>query len=132
MGRFMKLLLIIVSILICATTTNAQREVKLDELKEHIGDSVKVHGKISGVEYSSSSKQKSMIIYVGEKYPKHALTIFISPDVLSKLHIVPSRLDAGNIMFVSGKVERYKGKTRMSIKDALQLDIIDNWQGELE
>lgn len=124
-------LLLITSILVCAITSNAQKEVKLGELKEYIGDSVKVHGKISGLEYSNS-KQKSMLIYVGEKYPKQALTIFISPDVLSKLQIVPSPADAGNIMLVSGKLERYKGKTRISIKDPMQLDIVDSKQGEFE
>lgn len=127
----MKLLLLAL-LIVCFSATNAQKEVKLEELKEYIGDSVKVHGKISGVEYSSSSKQKSMLIYVGENYPKQALTIVIPPDVLNKLHIVPSPADAGNIMLVAGKLERYKGKTRINIKDPLQLDVIDNRQGEPE
>jgi hypothetical protein len=63
---------------------------------------------------------------------KQALTIVITPDVLNKLHIVPSPADAGNIILVAGKPERYKGKTRINIKDPLQLDVIDNRQGEPE
>ena len=120
------------ALLICFIASHAQTEVKLEQLKDHIGDNVKVHGKISGVEYSSGSGQKSMLIYLGEKYPRQALTVFISADVLNKLPIVPSPADAGNIMLVSGKVEQYKGKARINIKAPVQLDVIDNWQGEVE
>jgi hypothetical protein len=118
---------------ICFTESNAQNEIKLEELKEHIGESVKVHGKISGIEtYSSKSNQKSTFIYVGEKYPKQALTIFISPDVRSKLAVLPSLSDLGNIVWASGKVEKYRGKARIIIQYPQQLDIIQDMQGEIE
>gem|GEM_PF-3184844 len=131
MLRFMKLLLI-AAILACAISSNAQKEVKLDELKEYIGNSVKVHGKISGVKYSSNSKQKSMLIYVADEDSKPVLTVFIPANVLNKLHIRPSLADAGNIILVSGKLEGHKGKTRINLKEPMQLDIVDNRQGELE
>lgn len=73
----MKLLLLAL-LIVCFTVTNAQKEVKLDELKEYVGDSVKVHGKISGVAYSSNSKQKSMLIYLEKSIlSKHLPLLFL-------------------------------------------------------
>lgn len=70
--------LLLALLIACFTVTNAQKEVRLDELKEYIGDSVKVHGKISGVAYSSNSKQKSMLIYLEKSIlSKHLPLLFL-------------------------------------------------------
>jgi hypothetical protein len=125
--------LLLALLLICFTASNAQRQIKLEELKEHIGDSVKIDGKISGIVTNyGTANQKPMFIYIGGKYPKQALTIFISPDVRSKLHVTLSLSDVGNIVWVSGKVEKYKGKARIIIRDPRQLDIMQDMQIELE
>lgn len=129
---FMKPLLLAL-LLICFIASNAQKEIRLEELKEHIGYSVKVQGKISGViGNSGSTNQKPTFIYVGGNYPKQMLTIFISPDVRSKLQVTPLWSDVGNIVWVSGKVKKYKGNTLIVITDPRQLDIIQDMQGDVE
>jgi hypothetical protein len=129
---FMKLVLLGL-LLIFFTASRAQKEIKLQDLKEHIGDNVKVQGKISGIVVPADSyNQKPTFIYVGGKYPKEALTIFVSPGVISQLHLVPCLTDIGNTVWVSGKVEKYKGKARIIIRDPQQLDIVQDMQGELE
>jgi len=120
-------------LLTCSIASNAQKEVKLEQLKEYIGDTVKVQGKISGmIGKSGTTNQKTTLIYVGGNYPKQMLTIFISPEVRSKLHVNPLLSDVGNMVWVSGKVEKYKGKTLIVIKDPRQLDIIQDMQGDIE
>jgi RecJ-like exonuclease len=129
---FMKPFLL-ASFLTCFIASNAQKEIRLEELKEYIGDSVKVQGKISGIiGNSKSNNQKPTFIYIGGNYPKQMLTIFISPDVRSELHVNPLLSDVGNMVWVSGKVEKYKGKTLIVIKDPRQLDIIQDMQGDIE
>jgi RecJ-like exonuclease len=129
---FMKPLLL-AFFLICFIGSNAQKEIRLEEIKEYIGDSVKVQGKISGmIGNSKSNSQKPTVIYVGGNYPKQMLTIFISPEVRSTLHVNPLLSDVGNMVWVSGKVKKYKGKTLIVIKDPRQLDIIQDMQGDIE
>jgi hypothetical protein len=120
------------AVLYCSIS-NAQTEIKLQELKQHIGDSVKVQGKISGVAASSGGTNKQdTFIYVGEKYPRQALTLSISLEAIKKLHITPSVADVGNIVWVSGKLEAYKGKATIRVTDPRQLDIVQDMQGEPE
>jgi len=84
------------------------------------------------IDNSGSTNQKTTLIYVGGNYPKQMLTIFISPQVRSKLNVNPLLSDVGNMVWVSGKVEKYKGKTLIVIKDPRQLDIIQDMQGDIE
>jgi len=111
-------------------STYAQKEIKLEELKEHIGDSVKVQGIISGVSFLENSKNTPTFISVGASYPSQLLTVVIWGDVRSKLVIAPSTKDAGNKIIVSGKVEIYKDKPQIVIKDIKQLEIVQDAQGE--
>jgi hypothetical protein len=117
----------------CYSVSIAQTEVKLEDLKAHIGDTVKVQGKISGVAANiENANRNPILIYVGEKYPHQAFTISISTNVISKLHITPSGSDVGNIVWVYGRVEKYSGKLRINITDPRQIDIVQDMQGEPE
>jgi DNA/RNA endonuclease YhcR with UshA esterase domain len=125
--------LLLAFVLFYFSASNAQTEIKLQELKDYIGDNVKVQGIISGVTgRSASATKEATLIYVGEKYPKQALTIIISPGAGSKLHITPSTSDIGNFVWVSGKLEKYKGRATIRITDPRQLEVVQDMQGEPE
>jgi hypothetical protein len=125
--------LLLALFLSCFIASNAQKEIRLEELREYIGDSVKVQGKISGmVANSGRTNQKPTFLYVGGNYPKQMLIISISPAVRKQLQTTPFLTDVGNVVWVTGKVEKYKGKTLIVIKDPRQLDIIQDMQGEAE
>jgi hypothetical protein len=125
--------LLLAFVLFYCSASNAQTEIKLEELKQHIGNNVKVQGKISGVTgRSASGTKEATFVYVGEKYPKQALTIIISPEAGSKLHITPSTSDIGNFIWVSGKLEKYKGRATIRITDPRQLEVVQDMQGEPE
>ena len=112
----MKLLLLAL-FLTCFIGSNAQKEIRLEQLKEYIGDSVKVQGKISGMVANSGRRnQKPTFLYVGGNYPKQMLTISISPAVRRQLQTTPFLTDVGNVVWVSGKVEKYKGQTLIVLK----------------
>jgi hypothetical protein len=53
--------LLLALFLTCFIAGNAQKEIRLEELKEYIGDSVKVQGKISGMVAPNISTARSTI-----------------------------------------------------------------------
>jgi DNA/RNA endonuclease YhcR with UshA esterase domain len=105
----------------------AQKEIKLEELKDHIGDSVKVQGRISSARYLESTNNTPTFINVGGVYPNQLLTIVIWGDVRKKMGYDPSdKKNLGGLAVVIGKVELYKDKPQIVITDPSQLRIIVN------
>lgn len=123
---------IVIALLLTAIATQlyAQKEIKPEEIKDHVGDSVMVQGKISGVRFFESNSRT--LINVGAPYPNQVFTIVILPDVRSKLHVLPTSSDVGNIVWVAGRIELYKGKPQIVIKDVQQIDIIQSMQKDLD
>lgn len=123
---------VVIALLFTTITTHlyAQKEIKPEEVKDHIGDSVIVQGKISGVRFFETNSRT--LINVGAPYPNQVFTIVILPDVRSQLHVIPTSDDAGNIVWVTGRVELYKGKPQIVVKNIHQLDIIQNIQKDLD
>ena len=123
---------VVIALLFTVITTQlyAQKEIKPDEVKDHIGDSVMVQGKISGVRFLETNSRT--LINVGAPYPNQVFTIVVLPDVRNQLHVIPTSNDAGNIVWVTGRVELYKGKPQIVVKNIHQLDIIQNMQKDLD
>lgn len=118
-------LLILALLSLSFLTSRAQQEVKPEELKDHIGDSVKVKGKISGVRYFESAKNSPTLINVGGAYPNQVYTIVIFGEVRKKLGFDPEEKKyAGVMAIVTGKVELYKDKPQIVITDPAQLQIL--------
>lgn len=123
---------VVIALLFTAITTHlyAQKEIKPEEVKDHVGDSVIVQGKISGVRFFETNSRT--LINVGASYPNQVFTIVILPDVRNQLHVIPTSNDAGNIVWVTGRVELYKEKPQIVVKNIHQLDIIQNIQKDLD
>ncbi|MEO6540843.1 MAG: hypothetical protein ABIN74_07645, partial [Ferruginibacter sp.] len=47
----------------------AQTTIKLDEVSQHIGDSVTVCGKVTDMRYFENSKNKPTFLNMGARYP---------------------------------------------------------------
>ena len=110
----------------------AQQEIPLDRLNDHVGDSVKVQGIISGVRFLEGAKNSPTFIKVGGAYPNQKLTVVIWGDVRSKLSLIPSSKDVGSRLVVWGRVELYKEKPQMIIRGPKQFEIIADAQKELQ
>jgi DNA/RNA endonuclease YhcR with UshA esterase domain len=120
--RFLSILLLF---FIFASSSYAQREIKLDELKDHIGDSVKVRGKVYGIRYLQNSKNAPTFINVGAMYPNQSLTVVVWDDVRKKLtYDLSDKKFAQGFAVVTGKVELYKDKPQIVIRDSKQLVFI--------
>lgn len=112
-------------LIVLSTRLYAQNEIKLEELKDHIGDSVKVKGKIYGVRYLGTAKNTPTFINVGAAYPNQLLTVVIWGDVRKMLGYAPEEKKyAHGVAVVTGKVELYRDKPQIVIKDPKQLLIM--------
>jgi hypothetical protein len=106
-------------------SAHAQKEIKLEEVKDHIGDSVKLSGRITGARYLESAKNAPTFINLGGAYPNQLLTIVIWSDVRKKMGYDPSdKKNEGGLAIVIGKLELYKDKPQIVIVDPSQLRII--------
>jgi TonB family protein len=120
MKFFLSLLL-----LACSLGLNAQTTIELKDIANHIGDSVKVKGKIFGVRYLESAKNTPTFINVGGAYPNPLLTVVIWGEVRNKLGYTPEdKKYSGGMAVVTGKVELYKDKPQIVINDPQQLQIL--------
>ncbi|HEY8658748.1 MAG TPA: hypothetical protein VIL78_06910 [Hanamia sp.] len=59
----------------------AQKEIKLEEVKNHIGDSVKIQAKIYGGKFLESAKGTPTFLNVGDNYPNGPKTLVRGSDV---------------------------------------------------
>jgi hypothetical protein len=68
----------IISILTLLTFSSfAQKEIKIEDVKDHIGDSVKLTAKIYGGKFIESAQGTPTFLNVGDKYPNAPLTLVI-------------------------------------------------------
>src|SRR5688500_341747 len=98
-------LLILILILFCTTSCLAQKEVKLEEIGDYIGDSVQVRGFIKDVRFLESAKNSPTFICFGKPYPDQTLTVVIWGDIRKKIHYVPTQKDFLKFAIVTGRVE---------------------------
>ena len=72
----MKLTLLI-AINLTALSAFSQTEIKIKEVKDHIGDSVKICAVVRGVKYLPNAKDQPTFLDYGGRYPDAPLTLVI-------------------------------------------------------
>jgi hypothetical protein len=75
-------------LLLSATITFSQTTIKLEEISKHVGDSVKVCGKVYGIRYLEQSENSLTFINIGGSYPNQLLTVNKSAKSLWGLFIL--------------------------------------------
>ena len=120
---FMRFLSII-AFLFFSLSSIAQKEIKLEDVKDHVGDSVKVRGKVFAVKYLENAKNSPTLINMGAAYPDQLLTVVIWGDVRTQLGYKPEEELPKGIAVVYGKIELYKGKPQIVIKTPDQLMLL--------
>ena len=111
-------------ILLCTTSCLAQKEVKLEEISNYIGDSVQVRGFIKDVRFLESAKNSPTFISFGKAYPDQTLTVVIWGDIRKKIHYVPTEKDLAKYAIISGRVELEEGIPQIMITHGDQIKII--------
>ncbi|MGZ4118634.1 MAG: hypothetical protein ACXVPY_14195 [Bacteroidia bacterium] len=101
-------------------STIAQTEIKLGDVQNHIGDSVRLQAKIYGGKYLKPAKGSPTFLDVGGNYPNAPLTLVIWNDVRKQFQEPPENAFKGRQMFITGKF-LYKDKPEIVINSPEQL-----------
>lgn len=99
----------------------AQQQIKLEDIKNHVGDSVKIMAKIYGGKYIKSAKGSPTFLNVGDNYPNAPLTVVIWSNVRSQFKTPPEELFKQRAVFIYGKITLYKDKPEITIYNPNQL-----------
>lgn len=102
-------------------TAFSQTDIKLEDVKNHIGDSVKLTAKIYGGKYIESVQGTPTFLNVGNKYPKAPLTLVISGDTRRQFDAAPETTYTGQNVAITGKIILYKNKREIIITDPKQI-----------
>lgn len=105
--------------LIISIGTFAQKQVDLKDVQAHVGDTVKVCGKIFSGKYLSTAKGTPTLLNMGAEYPNQLLTIVIWAKEREAMKGTPEIDMIGQEMCITGKVELYKGKPQIIMDRAL-------------
>lgn len=119
----MRKLLTAASLIICTYTLSAQQAIKLEELPNHIGDSVIVSGKVFGGRYLSRSDNAPTFLNVGGDFPNQLLTLVVWGKDRSNFKDAPEEAYKGREVKVAGKVELHRGKPQIILYKDDQITI---------
>ncbi|RYZ26301.1 MAG: hypothetical protein EOO10_15935 [Chitinophagaceae bacterium] len=118
-AMFSALLVFVISI-----SGKAQKQVALQEISRHVGDSVLVEGKV----YGTSRAGKQLLLNVGGAFPRQVLTIVLDEE-MQKVLEGPLKSELQQIK-IAGKVEIYRNKPRIVVKHPAQIHNIITEKGE--
>jgi len=104
----------------------AQKEVTLEQAKDHVGDSVKLEGVIYGIKVFQDDDKKPTLslINLGAQYPNQLLTIAVYSSYKTQDVVFPDERFNGGKAIVFGKIEMYKGKPQIVVRSPNQLYIV--------
>jgi len=109
----------ILFITVCA---NAQTSIKLEEVDQHIGDSVRFCGKVADMRYFENSKNQPTFLNMGAKYPNQQITLVIWGDT-RKLFTGQVENLLNKDICVTGRIILYKQKPEIIIEKTEQITL---------
>ena len=113
-------ILIVVMFAVSTMTAFSQQEIKLDEVKNHVDDSVKVRGIIKGIRYLQSANGSPTFLNLGRAYPQQFLTIVFFQDARTKLGYIPTQeKDLNSVAVVTGKLTNFNGRLQIVITNPI-------------
>ena len=118
----MKKIILFIAIIFSVNISFAQ-VVKPEDAIKHIGEVVKVCGKVYGGRFFETSKDSPTLLNLGAAWPLSTFTIMIPKDIRTKMGNAPEiELKEKNVC-VTGKVILYKEKAEIIVDDAAKLTV---------
>ncbi len=94
-----------------------------EDAANHVGDSIKICGKIFGGRFFETSNNSPTLLNMGAAFPASPLTVMIPGTVRSRMGYAPEiELKEKNVC-VSGKIILYKEKPQVIVYSTSQLEV---------
>ena len=109
--------------LVAGFTASAQSKISIDDVKQHIGDSVEVCAKVFSTRFLESSNGTPTLINLGGIYPNEKLTVVIFGDNRGKFKEKPEDAWKDKDICITGKITEYRGKPQIVIAGPEQVKV---------
>jgi hypothetical protein len=116
----MKKYLLIAAITFISSIGKAQT-LTPDDAPKHVGEQVKVCGKIFGGRFFETSTNAPTLLNMGAAFPASPLTIMITKEVRAKMGNAPEIELKGKNVCVSGTITLHKEKPEIIVDNESQL-----------
>lgn len=112
-----------------AMSSFAQKEINVNEAKDHVGDSVKICTKIYGGKYFE--RDSLTLLNAGGAYPDAPLTIVIRAAARSEFNKLEEYFKGAEVC-VTGKIEMYRDKPQIEVlsKEQIKEQLKDHTDNE--
>ena len=101
----------------------AQKEITIDSLRQHVGDSVRVCTKIYGGIFLDRSTDSNTLLNAGGGYPNAPLTILIKMHARRQFKNPPEIFFKDKEVCVTGKIILYKDKPEIVVYEERQIQM---------
>ncbi len=105
----------------CSLSVTAQTLIKVEEVAQHIGDSVKIITTIYGGRYFGKSQGTPTLLNAGAAYPKSPLTLYISAAVRNKFASAPEEIFEGKEVVIFGRIIMFKDRAEIVVYGVQQI-----------
>jgi hypothetical protein len=119
----MKKLILILVFSFYLATSYSQKEIKIEEVKDYVGDTVKVCTRIFGTFINDNSKGDGTYLFAGGNFPEAPLTILIRNENRRYFDYKPEKDLKDRDVCITGRLELIKDKVHMIINKQGQIDI---------
>jgi DNA/RNA endonuclease YhcR with UshA esterase domain len=108
---------------LCLSSVYSQDTIKLEDVKNKVGDSVTVCGKVYNARFVSNATNEPTFLNVGAAYPNQLLTIVIWGTIRKQFTGNPEDIFLNKEICITGRIELYKEKPQIVIKESSQLRV---------
>ena len=119
----MKQSMLVCVLLLTGLMVNAQKEIKIEQAKDFVGDSVTICTKIFGALINDNSMGDGTYLFAGGNYPDAPLTILIRNENRRYFDYKPEKDLKDRQVCVTGRIELIKDKLQMFISKQAQIEI---------
>ena len=112
--------LCICMVLVSWTGVTRAADLGCAEVADHVGETATVYGVVASARYADRSSSKPTFLNLCKAYPNQAITGFIRESDRPKFG-TPEKDLLGKEVCPTGKIELYKGKSEIKLRDADQL-----------
>lgn len=122
----MKRISLLVIIVLITLVSHSQTKIKLEEISQHIGDSVQVSGKIFSGKWLQGATNRPTLLNMGALYPNQLLTVVIWGKDRMNFDYPPDKELIGKEVRLTGKLELYNSKPQLVLYSQEQVAIESN------